>query len=583
MFGMRRFLKLAFIWVGINIILTPILKAQQNLIIANPANIFDVKSSFTNPAILPFQESQLVVGMKVFHVGFMEDSKLGFRNNYFSLSSPYLSSDKLVVGITGQYFGVPIYKQSQFSFLIGRKLRNQFSIGMKYNALIHAYDKTQFDQIDSWDPVFSNRTMKVSHSFGLGLLFFPLSDLSVGFSWDHINKPDVSLNGDGIRQPFLFDFGIKYSYKLLSTSVNMNLFQNSPTFVWMLESTFPDKGLVRVGYEMNAAKFEGQLHVGKGIWLNYSYDYPLYDLNDISSGSHQVSIIYDFDYERKDKVKIAEFPEYREKEEKKDRFFVSISNEQLKIINKKFKRSFDKEITKAQLQNLTDLEIGELDCSENDVDFYNPDYSSNNNPLNKKALNTKLSDDYKSCLKALSEQLESDKKKKIVVFHSDKDKGKKRASKYFSSSAARQVKVKPLHTKSGPYIDLAKKGYEKENILLFPQKVSFEIIGTKQKYDKDWKLEIKDNCGQVLKSFEGNGKIQSQIEWDWRDKDGELLEAEDYYYTFYWTDSNNELQKTEPKTFKVIKVLRHLDVEITTKSRQEVDLNTTIYKIKLNN
>ena len=195
------------------------LHAQYNLVPANPANIFDAKSSFVNPAMLSFQRSQLLLGMKVFHLGFVESDAFVFRNNYISATTPYIFSDNVVFGITGQYFGIPLYNQSQVSFLVSSRVLRKFAVGLKYNILNHSFNKNQFDQIDSYDPVFSNGTTKVSHSFGMGMLAFPVPGLCIGFSLDHINRPDISLIGDGIHQPYVFDFGIRYSYKLFSSII----------------------------------------------------------------------------------------------------------------------------------------------------------------------------------------------------------------------------------------------------------------------------------------------------------------------------------------------------------------------------
>ena len=217
----------------------------QNLVVANSANYRDAKTVFINPAVLPFQQSQLMAGMKVFHVGFMPDDALGFRNNYFSIISPFLFNQNMVVGMTGQLFGLPIYQQSQFSFNISHRPFRSISLVLKYNIFTYSYDKSNFDQIDQYDPVFSKGTSKTSHSFGIGLIFFPRSNLNLAISWDHINQPDVSLAKDGIKQPYHFDFGLRYNYKFISTTLNVNIFEQSPSYSCMVESYFPGRGTLR--------------------------------------------------------------------------------------------------------------------------------------------------------------------------------------------------------------------------------------------------------------------------------------------------------------------------------------------------
>ena len=159
----------------------------QNLIIANPGETGNPESNYVNPAVLPYQPAILNAGMKIFYVGFLEDDKFGFRNNFFSISTPYLLNRDLVLGLAGQHFSVPLYGKTQVNLQAGYRVKNKLSLGCKYNMISQSYNKEKFNVLDEFDPVFSNGTTKISHSIGLGIVYSILPNLDAGFSWNHIN------------------------------------------------------------------------------------------------------------------------------------------------------------------------------------------------------------------------------------------------------------------------------------------------------------------------------------------------------------------------------------------------------------
>ena len=169
---------------------------SQNIVTADPTNTFDLESIFVNPAVIPFQHRQVTLGMKVYQLGFLSSEKFGFRTGYFSFALPEAFSGFMSLGITGQNFSVPLYDQTNFSFLLAKRPIERLSLGIKYNLFTKSYHQKYFDLVIPDDPVFADGTLKFAHSIGAGLILYPWSTLSVAFSCDHLNRPDVSLFQD---------------------------------------------------------------------------------------------------------------------------------------------------------------------------------------------------------------------------------------------------------------------------------------------------------------------------------------------------------------------------------------------------
>ncbi len=560
---------------------TPVISGlySQNLVVANTANYRDAKSVFINPAVLPFQPSHIMAGMKAFHVGFMPENAFGFRNNYFGVISPFVFNQNMVVGLTGQFFGLPIYQQSQFSFNISHRPFRNISLGIKYNIFTYSYDKSNFDQIDQYDPVFSDGTSKTSHSFGFGLIFFPKSNLNLAITWDHINQPDVSLAKDGIKQPHQFDFGVRYSYKFISTTLNINITDQSSSYSCMVESYFPGSGIIRLGYGTKSAKVEGQLKLLRGFSLIYGYDYPLFDFNEISTGSHQLCFVYDFAYNR-----------FHTKEETgsivtdaliSDDLVVTMSDYRLQIMKKKMKRDFCREITNNHVEFLMEHELGEIDSSQTDDNFFKPEYTYNAS-LSDKNLNPKLAEQYKQYLHKIS-TTNTKANQILVLLNPVNERRLQKVAKHLKTTDDSQFKTKSISCDSITKLEKENIAYYKEIELMFPEKVTFYIRGDKLNYIHNWLLEIYDYDGHVLRTFQSPDDQLPKIEWDWRDADGNLLQPDKYFYLFRWKDVHGNLLTTRRKDFRVEKIVRQLNVEVLSKPKNGEDGKGGNLRIKLHN
>jgi len=71
-------------------------------------------------------------------------------------------------------------------------------------------------------------------------------------------------------------------------------------------------------------------------------------------------------------------------------------------------------------------------------------------------------------------------------------------------------------------------------------KVVFETYISDTKGLEKWKLSITDNKGNIIKTYEGDKDVPETVEWDGRDKNGNLVDDGTYFYKFEaWYDSGN--------------------------------------------
>ncbi|MCI0495185.1 hypothetical protein L0Z72_09250, partial [candidate division KSB1 bacterium] len=54
----------------------------QNIIAGDPSDTFDLQAVFVNPAVIPFHHRQVLFGMRLYQVGFLNNSQFGLRSSY---------------------------------------------------------------------------------------------------------------------------------------------------------------------------------------------------------------------------------------------------------------------------------------------------------------------------------------------------------------------------------------------------------------------------------------------------------------------------------------------------------------------
>jgi len=561
---------------------------SQNILTADPANIFDSKAIFLNSAVIPFQKRHVALGMQVYQMGFMKSNELGLNTGYFSLSLAESLPLLQHFGLSGQNFSTPLYDQTNFSLHLAARPLERISLGVKYNVFTKSYHPKYFDLVDINDPVFANGTTKFAQSFGAGLLFFPLSDLSLGLAVDHINRPDVSLSDDVFQQPLVYDMGMRYSYRHFSSSIHLNYMQEHWQFNWMLESRPTAISTLRVGFVQQSADFQIVLSVLDGLAISYVFDYPLYEVSQISSGSHQINFIYQLG--RKTQLDEFHYTKYNEGQclrfGQLPHFFVHLNDATLKVQSQKILRRIENEVPGDELANLTEVELALNDTIAHPEDFFQ--HGLVEEPLDRLSGKPKYSVKYDNYLAELADIFSGEGAENIKILTETASRTRAEdllREKIFnateSAAAEKVVQLSGRETTRKVNPRSFPKNSDASVIDLHPKKAVFSISSLKMRaYRQEWRLVILSVDEKEVKSFSGRDNVPETIEWDWTDEHGTLLQPGDYVYRFEWFDNKGKLQQSRAESFSVEKRSRTFYIDVCA-SPKKFEPEGTQVEIKL--
>jgi len=555
----------------------------QNLVIGNPAEEMDFKSAFVNPAVISFHDKYVAVGGKVFHLGFVEGETSPFRQGLVSLILPFGLNSQTGFGIQGQYFNTPLFSQSNISFVLSRRFRHNYSFGLKFNIFSKSFNRANFDLVDQDDPVFRNGTSQWAATFGAGFFMFPWPNLSVGIGIDHINRADISLNSDNVYQPMAGYIGAVVHVGLLRASFSTTYEEGRFLPKTSIGTGMSDLGYFNVGFNANAFEAEGQLRITGPLSLNYSYEYTLFDSEGFGQGSHQVTLIHRFGQQR-DLPKFEIPPQLLLSFQPPDKSYISESKfyvlptvEKLEIIEKKLTRKIDTDVDPKALAQLSAFDLGILDAGQEEKAL----------PFEKRPVDiaripevedANLSENYQSFIKQVAEKLdgETDLQANIVT----PKKSYMRAAglkKYFLNDTLSAVNlrfVEPVYTSYEDSLlaetKIGTRGIRRREALtaLSAASTTFQIIPVSPALRAvSWQLIIQNSHKLAVKTFSGSGSPDAEVNWDWRDQKGELVQPGVYACYLEWQDEQGNYHQTEERFLTVQKIIRHITIEISHKHK----------------
>ena len=269
--------------------------SAQSLIAPNAANFKAPDIIFNNPAPISFIDNPFAtIGIQLLHSGFSENS---MRNNYLAYAHPITSTTAL--GLRLEYFSSDIFSSGNYSLFISQEIFEEIlSIGLNTNWLHLGYDEENFYLFDQNDPIFKKGTTANSFSFGLGIFCQPVSGWYLGFSADHLNRPDLSIDHSGIKKDVVLNLGTAYHNALFTPQIDVRLTG---------EEFQVHTGLRKNVFNENLNIFAGYKHIGdggSGIFAQLEFKFGdlgvLYNYNDIiggefayaAKGNHQIGLFY---------------------------------------------------------------------------------------------------------------------------------------------------------------------------------------------------------------------------------------------------------------------------------------------------
>ena len=149
---------------------------------------------FINPAGL-FQIERLELGV-MYSNPFMGMQGVSLSKEYFVLGIPIKPGFVLGAGIS-MFDASGLLKEYEGILGISYKINSFMAVGGSASYLFHSY-QVSGNSLAVIDPVFKNGNSKSALGFDLGVMFFPIKILNLGFSARHINKPDMGLDSKDI-------------------------------------------------------------------------------------------------------------------------------------------------------------------------------------------------------------------------------------------------------------------------------------------------------------------------------------------------------------------------------------------------
>jgi type IX secretion system PorP/SprF family membrane protein len=231
-----------------------------------------------------------------------------FQN--ISLHSPINRKEKVSLGILAEYntFGVTkdigIYGFYAYSLPLGR---GKLSMGLKGGIDLSTTNYNELELIDPNDPLFMGSSSYTLPNFGAGFYYYT-DKIFLGLSVPHIMSykrdaadqfsahPDFDLLKTYFSAGALLTFSEKFKVK---PSVLVRYSPSEPLEIdlntnFIIADIFWLGGSYRVAEKAAVALID--LQVTPQLKIGYSYDYQAGHLNKYTSGTHEVSLRYEFEF-----------------------------------------------------------------------------------------------------------------------------------------------------------------------------------------------------------------------------------------------------------------------------------------------
>jgi hypothetical protein len=559
----------------------------QDLIRTNPADMADPQALFINPALLPYQNLSFNLGMKIYHVGFLSNNSAGLRHSYSSNSLPNFLLNGVGIGVTIQNFDSPYHSDTGIGISLGYSIIPSFSLGVSVLGSNFHIDRDKMDGVDPEDPIL-NRLGKWYVSYGAGLLFRPSEKFSAGLGFSNINRPSKSFEKDNTEErnriPFETDFGFKYSFnKIFAFSVFSHLQKVDFAPGIVVEANIDNNGLIRTGYVDRCAMFEGLIHISSGFGITYRLDYPVYEVNKVSYGSHQLGLTWNMKFNpdytfnihvSEDTVRVLkEYNKIRiSKKEDREKLFANLDDIDLQFPEEK--KTTEQIETESPKSGMALDDIGDFLPHNNQLDAYKDNFMEIKDYI--KSTNKDFTIDIYFPDATTAERAMVIKnylidslqfKEKNIKLHKESNGNGKSNTNDLQETKKDSIRMM-LETSedrfsNSEYLEISSPPIEK----LIPAKTFFHIKNTKFTNVSKWRILITNFLGNPIHEIVGHNNIENLVEWDCFKDDGTLMNVGNYYYQFQYSVGGGWIPKKpnrSPLTF--IRVNRAKMIEITTDS-----------------
>ncbi|MDZ7342075.1 MAG: type IX secretion system membrane protein PorP/SprF [candidate division KSB1 bacterium] len=573
---MTKTISIAFIILMLAVLLPN--STAQNMIRANPADIMDPQAMFINPAIIPYRNLTLSLGMKVYHLGFLDDNSTGLKYSYSSNSFPNLLLDNIGVGVTLESFNTPYFRTGGIGASFAYSILPSLAVGVSAHGNNLSYDEGKFSGFDHSDPVFANGNGQWNLSFDAGMLIRPTDNFAVGLSCNNLNRPDLSLINGGARVPLELNFGMKHYFNIFAASLFGHYESNDLALGVMGEVNFGHRGLLKAGYATEGLLLEGLLNLGNGFAINYRMDYPTSEVNNVSFGSHQVGVSWNLRLN----------PEYN--------FAIRASVDTVKVIREvsqiKINKKENREQIFAQLDD-EDLKFPRPGKGDLQATPIEDSGMSLDDILNETLPHNKYLDEYRKNFEEMRAQVQkSNQHLNVDICFPDATTAERSViirnflvdSLNFSKddihllrepdgnnhtavkdSIKNQVENSPDRDSKSEYITISSAPRES----MEPNQIYFNINVTGVTKVNKWRVLITNFLGEPVHEILGSRNIETEVAWDGFTADNRLIDVGNYYYQFQYSIGGDKWIPKNPRRHRLVfvQLRKYKVIEITTDNK----------------
>jgi hypothetical protein len=559
--------------------------AAQNLLTPHPLDIRSGQAHLLNPSIISYQPSMIQAGMRVFHLGFLDESAGRFRLNYISVVLPRSLPQDLAVAAHAQSLNMPIYSQSYFSFALSRRFKNLFSVGLKAGLLSKSYNRDDFNLVDLDDPVFKNQKGFTRLDLGGGVTFWPLPSVSVSLSRDHLNRPNVALGQAKFKLDGENHLALAYHFGNLQTAFLTQRDGQGLRAGGFFQYDDPAWGFLRLGIDKLAMNLESRLQLYGPVSLNYSLNYPTADLRGETSGSHEFALVFELD-RLSSLPKLQTPPPFRYTfaaparfEPPTPRVYLRAENDVLEITAKRLQRVVAPDVPAQALAALSAYDLGVFDSS-----FVSRNLSFHVTPLAEADTSVKLlglySNDYRYSLRQLSENINKTPGATATIVTNPFAKSRAQALRNYlidnSPLDLKKIQVgePDFENRLDSLRAYRRAGSATRNLIvpreevlaLNPQAAIFHIATANfSAPPKRWQLAVEKENGAAVWKMEGQDRIPQQLVWNWHDNAGKVVAPGYYRYFISWQTADGYLYQSPAGRFYVKKFQRTITIRVSRK------------------
>jgi len=256
---------------------------------ADISNPYSPESNYSNPATISWLDSpRLSGGYEMLYLGMNHDN---LSSGIINFSYPMKTLG--TVGFRTSFFNANHFAQNSFVIQYSYKLDQMISVGMGIGLITRGYNTDDVEGFDLSDEVVQDAS-KGSFTLGLGGTYMIFDDTFLGFKIDNIFKPDLGLE-DESKEPLSLTLGVSSRIGIIQPYFDFSYYSdNTSNFLVGAEGWFMNEMLgTKINFTNNNVIF--------GIGLQYSnyrldYDYILANsgVKEVSSGSHQMLLTYNF-------------------------------------------------------------------------------------------------------------------------------------------------------------------------------------------------------------------------------------------------------------------------------------------------